>query len=265
MRLSISNIAWAFENDLSVYALMKDLAFEGLEIAPTRIFSELPYSKLLAAAEWCEKMLREHGLCIPSMQSIWYGRKENFFNSAEERDALMRYTEAAIDFAQAIGCRNLVFGCPKNRAVPEGLSESEARRIAVDFFKKLGGYAVAHGTVIGIEANPAIYGTNFINRTEEALSLIKEVDSDGVRLNLDVGTMVANDESLDVLCGNIHLVNHVHISEPYLKPIQRRSLHAELLSMLAESGYAGFVSIEMGKVDDLEEIKKAMRYVKEIV
>ena len=265
MRLSISNIAWAVENDSFVYALMKELAFEGLEIAPTRVFPELPYGKLQAAAEWREKMSREHGFCVPSMQSIWYGRKECLFGSAEERAALVQYTEAAIDFAQAIGCRNLVFGCPKNRAVPEGMNATNAHRIAVDFFGELGEYAVAHGTVVGIEANPAIYGTNFVNRTEEALSLIEDVALEGVRLNLDVGTMIANDESVDVLRGKVHLVNHVHISEPYLKPIQHRSIHAELLSTLSENGYAGFVSIEMGKVDDLEEIRKAMLYVKEMV
>ena len=265
MRLSISNIAWAAENDSFVFALMKELGYEGLEIAPTRIFPELPYSKLPAAVEWREKMSQEHGLCIPSMQSIWYGRKECLFGSAEERAALVRYTEAAIDFAQAIGCRNLVFGCPKNRAVPEGMNDADVRRIAIEFFRELGDYAVAHGTVVGIEANPAIYGTNFVNRTEEALSLIEDVASDGMRLNLDVGTMIANDEFVDGLRGKVHLVNHVHISEPYLKPVQHRSIHAELLSMLSENGYAGFVSIEMGKVDDLEEIKKAMLYVKEMV
>lgn len=265
MRLSISNIAWAADNDSAVYGMMSDLGFKGLEIAPTRIFPDSPYDKCTEAAAWSRNLLAGYGFLVPSMQSIWYGRKENLFNSVEERDALMRYTEAAIDFAKAIGCRNLVFGCPKNRAIPEGMNETDAHRIAVDFFRALGDYAVAHGTVVGIEANPAIYGTNFINRTEEALSLIKEVASDGVRLNLDVGTMVANDESVDVLRGNVHLVNHVHVSEPYLKPIQHRSLHAELLSMLSENGYAGFVSIEMGKVDDFEEIKKAMRYVKEMV
>jgi sugar phosphate isomerase/epimerase len=145
------------------------------------------------------------------------------------------------------------------------MNDADVRRIAIEFFRELGDYAVAHGTVVGIEANPAIYGTNFVNRTEEALSLIEDVASDGVRLNLDVGTMIANDEFVDGLRGKVHLVNHVHVSEPYLKAIQHRSIHAELLSMLSENGYAGFVSIEMGKVDDLEEIKKAMLYVKEMV
>jgi len=264
MKLSISNIAWVAENDSVVYAMMKELGYGGLEIAPTRIFPDSPYTKLQAAAEWRERMSREHGLCIPSMQSIWFGRKENLFSSAEERSALAQYTKSSIDFAQAIGCKNLVFGCPKNRAVPEGMSCGDARGIAVDFFREMGEYALACGTVVGIEANPAIYGTNFINDTESALSLIEEVASDGIRLNLDVGTMVANGESLDVLRGRLHLVNHVHVSEPYLKPIENRSLHKDLLAMLGEAKYAGYVSIEMGKVDPLEEIRKAMTYVKDL-
>lgn len=265
MKLSISNIAWTAESDLTVYAAMKELGYEGLEIAPTRIFPDAPYGKLQEAAEWHEKMLREYGLSIPSMQSIWYGRKENLFCSFDERSALTQYTKSAIDFAKAIGCKNLVFGCPKNRAIPEAMPYGDAQDIAVDFFREVGAYAAACGTVVGIEANPAIYGTNFINDTESALSLIDEVASDGIRLNLDVGTMVANGESLDILRGRLHLVNHVHISEPYLKPIQKRKLHEELLAMLGDAKYAGYVSIEMGKVDHLEEIRKAMLYVKEMV
>ena len=76
--------------------------------------------------------------------------------------------------------------------------------------------------------------------------------------------MVANGETVDVLRGREHLVNHVHVSEPYLKPIQKRDLHAELLARLSECGYGGYVSIEMGKVDSLEEIRKSMVYVKEM-
>ena len=45
-----------------------------------------------------------------------------------------------------------------------------------------------------MEANPAIYNTNYINTTQEALDLIREVGSDGFRLNLDVGTMLENGE-----------------------------------------------------------------------
>ena len=120
MKLSISNIGWSNENDVNVYELMKKYGYSGLEIAPTRIFPEAPYDKLKEAGVWVENFKKKYGLCVSSMQSIWFGRQEKIFGSKEERQILVEYTKKAIDFASVIGCRNLVFGCPRNRNLPEG-------------------------------------------------------------------------------------------------------------------------------------------------
>ena len=138
--------------------------------------------------------------------------------------------------------------------------------IAITFFRELGEYAWKHGTVIGMEANPPMYHTNFINTTKEALELVERVDSRGLLLNLDVGTMLANGEDCTELEGRIGLVNHVHISEPGLKPVQERPLHQELKKVLQEERYGGFVSVEMGKTEDgsPDAAKDAMSYVRSI-
>ena len=115
-----------------------------------------------------------------------------------------------------------------------------------------------------MEPNPPIYNTNYINDTKSALELIEQVDSRGFKLNLDVGTMIQNDESIDELIGYVQLINHVHISEPGLKLIERRNLHRELMKLLAEEGYQRFVSIEMGKRDDLMEIENVLKYVRNV-
>ena len=52
MKLSISNIGWDAEQDEAVYRLMGAYGFSGLEIAPTRIFPEAPYSQREAAKRW---------------------------------------------------------------------------------------------------------------------------------------------------------------------------------------------------------------------
>ena len=262
MKLSISNIAWRLENDNLIYLMMKKNGFIGLEIAPTRVFPNNPYDQLKKAKVWKDSLLNKYGLSVSSMQSIWFGKIERLFANAEERASLIRYTKQAIDFAEAIECKNLVFGCPKNRTVPENMSYSTANSIAVEFFKEIGDYAASHNTVIGMEANPVIYNTNFINDTASALKLIDEVDSDGFRLNLDVGTMIYNNEPVDVLNDKVHLINHVHISEPYLKPVQERVLHKELIHLLSSAGYKGFVSIEMGKVENIGTMENIMTYVK---
>lgn len=261
MKLSISNIAWSAENDKAVYAMMNKYGFTGLEIAPTRIFPNEPYGQLDVAKKWAQDLNCVYGFTVPSMQSIWFGKSERMFASKEERANLIQYTKQAVDFAEAIDCKNLVFGCPKNRAIPENMEQAKAYDIAVKFFKELGDYAALHNTVIGMEANPPIYNTNFINTTASALELISAVDSKGFRLNLDVGTMIYNKESVDILADKIQLINHVHISEPYLKPIQKRGLHKDLISMLLNADYNGYISIEMGKVECIKELQNTMEYV----
>ena len=260
MRLSISNIGWAEENDVAVYTMMKNYGFTGLEIAPTRIFPEQPYNKLDDAREWADKLKAENGFVVPSMQSIWYGRTEKLFGTDEERSALIDYTKKAIDFAETVGCKNLVFGCPRNRSIPDGADE----RITIKFFKEIGDYAAEHGTVIGMEANPPIYNTNYINDTVSALELIEKVESEGFKLNLDVGTMVENGEDVNVLKRREKYINHVHISEPDLKHIEDRQLHRDLGALLKACNYNGFVSIEVGKQEKVENLENMMRYVEEI-
>lgn len=258
MKLSMSNIGWTAEQDSQVCELMKQYGFSGLEIAPTRIFPEAPYDKLKKAGVWVEGLKKKYGLCVPSMQSIWYGRQEKIFGSLDEFVRLVDYTKKAVNFAEAIDCKNLVFGCPGNRSVPDGANPS----IGIDFFKEIGDYAANRGTVIGLEANPVIYNTNYINDTDSAFRLIDQVSSDGFKLNLDVGTMIHNKEKAEDLKGKVHLINHVHISEPGLKPLVERELHSELKHILADENYQGFVSIEMGKIDDIHILEEKMRYVR---
>ena len=260
MKLSISNIGWQAQDDLKVYELMKAHGFAGLEIAPTRIFPDNPYEDLKEAQEWSLKIKADQGFNISSMQSIWYGRSEKVFGSEEERNALIDYTKKAIDFAEAIGCPNLVFGCPRNRSIPDDAKIEDS----VPFYKTLGDYASTHGCIVAMEANPPIYNTNFINTTKQALDLIKMVDSEGFLLNLDVGTMVENKEGVSVLEGYEKYIHHVHISEPGLKPVEKRSLHNELAALLKAARYDGFVSIEVGKQDDVMALDSMMDHVEAV-
>lgn len=260
MKLSISNIAWDFNSDIEVYKLMKEYGYCGLEFAPTRIFPNHPYDKLEDAKKWRNHIEKNYSLTLASMQSIWYGRQEKLFGTSEEVNILFEYTKKAINFAATTGCGNLVFGCPKNRILPKNVNQERA----IPFFKKLGDYAAEKNTVIGIEPNPPIYSTNYINDTASALELIKNVDSDGFRLNLDIGTIIQNHENIQEVFDNINLINHIHISEPALKVIEQRELHQELKQILEKAGYRKFVSIEMGKQREISVIEKTMQYIQEV-
>ena len=260
MKLSISNIGWSEADDRVVYDRMKELGYIGLEIAPTRVFPTLPYADPEAAAEWKASLRAEYGLEICSMQSIWYGRNERIFGKREERQALEEYTYRAVDFAAAVGCKNLVFGCPKNRVFPEGGDEKDGKA----FFENIGSYAWKRDCVISLEANPVIYQTNFLNTTSETLTYLREMDHPGLGLNLDTGTMVENRESIDILRGYENMIRHVHISEPWLAGLQKRNLHAKLAEFLRNMDYKGYISIEVKKQEDLTDLWQMMKYVKDI-
>lgn len=260
MKISASNIGWKKEYDDQMYIWMRDNGISGLEIAPTRIYEVNPYDHCDDAKAWANRLKSVYDLEISSMQSIWYGRSENIFASKEERESLIEYTKKAINFANAINCHNLVFGCPRNRNVPEGADIS----VAEEFFSILGEYAYMADTVVAMEANPPIYNTNYINTTLQAIELVKRINNPGFRLNLDMGTMIANDENFNDLEGYVSIINHVHISEPGLVAIEKRAIHDELSKALKETDYCGYVSLEMKTQDNIQDIKNNVLYIKDM-
>lgn len=259
MKVTISNIAWQAENDAEMYSFLKEKKCTEIEIAPTRIFPENPYADLNKVANFKERLQKNYGLQVVSMQSICFGRNEAIFSSEEERNSLLEYIKQSIDFASVLGCNNLVFGSPKNRNI-----NSNQEEIAISYFSEIGKYAAQKNTVFAFEANPVIYGTNFINTTQQALDFVKECNVEGLKVNLDLGTIIYNEEDLAILENNLKWINHVHISEPYLEEIQHRSLHKELATILRENKYKNYISVEMKSVSELEKIKDIIQYTQDV-
>lgn len=260
MKLSISNIAWNSEYNQMVYEYLSKKNFNGIEIAPTKLFPESPYDHIEEAVEYFSKLKNMYNLEVSSMQSIWYGQQGNIFDSENDRLNLQKYTFKAIDFASKIACKNLVFGNPKARNKGEGHTDDEV----FEFFKNISDYAHNKSTCIALEPNPEIYGTNFINFTNQAFDFCKKSGCDNLRVNVDFGTIVYNNESLEWLQKDLPLVNHIHISEPYLKKIEKRELHNRLTA-LEQLGYDKYVSIEMGLQDTIADVFEVIDYVYEVL
>ena len=259
MKLSISNIAWTLEEDLTMYSFLKQVGFEGIEVAPTRIFAENPYDKKEEALAFKKHLQTTYNLDICSLQAICFGKNEAIFGTEYERNTIKDYVKKAIDFAETINCKNLVFGSPKNRIIAEGQEQ-----LAQSFFGELADYSEDNNTVLAIEPNPEIYGTNFLNTTQQALDFVNAVSKKGLKVNIDLGTMIHNNENLNVLEENLSQINHIHISEPFLEPILEREIHKELYLLLKKNKYENFVSIEMKNPNDIEKVKNAVYYIKDV-
>ena len=70
MKLSASNIAWDSNDDELMYCKLNELGFDGLEIAPTRIFPNNPYDKLDEAKAFQTMLKSKFSLEISSMPHV---------------------------------------------------------------------------------------------------------------------------------------------------------------------------------------------------
>jgi D-psicose/D-tagatose/L-ribulose 3-epimerase len=266
--LSISNIAWPAHENSEILFLMKEKKFSGLEVAPTTIWSNSPDVSKKDIATFKEHV-NEYGIDVVAMQSLLYGHPEmTIFNDRDARNLTLTHLRKCIDLGAELGISAYVFGSPKNRCIPDEAGP-EYQRIAFDFFDTIGDYAYDNGGVLCIEPNPVSYGTNFINSTFEALKFVKLINNPGLKINVDTGTIIENQEDFySILRGSMDYIGHVHVSEPFLNPIDRtRSEHKGLSSLLEAEGYSQYVSIEMKKVSETAcicNVQDAIDYISEL-
>lgn len=264
IKLACSNLSWKTEDNEKVLSFLNEKKINGIELAPSKLFGNFELRK--AHIAHIERIKKIYNLPVVSLQSIWFGLNQNIYRSKEDRNILLRRTKKLIVFADKIGCRNIVFGCPKNRNIPENMLKQSidyAKEIALDFFYEIGMYCKKHSTVLSLEANPNIYGTNFLNTTLECIDFTNKLSISSVKTNLDFGTIIYNKENLKEIEPNIDKINHVHISEPYLKLIEQNEKHKELFKILQNCNYCGFVSIEMNN-QSYKDLIESINYVQAI-
>ena len=270
MKCAISNIAWLPHEARRVYALMQRHGFAGLEVAPGLALPDEadPFRPSAAGVRAFRADCAEFGLTPVSMQSLLFGATgAQLFGAAAECAALEAGIERAIGLAELLGIPNLVFGSPRNRAYPDGMSRDAALDQAATVFARLGDKALAAGAVLAIEPNPASYGTNFLTTLAEAADFVTRLAHPGVTLNYDIGALLAEGEDAHAAARYAAArgrVSHVHISEPELAPAPADAAgFAAIARQLAGQGYQGWFSIEMRRPerDALAVIEACLRRV----
>lgn len=272
-KLAMSNIAWSPEERLEAYAILAEAGFTELEIAPGLFFhaAEDPFLPDTASARRARAEAANAGLAVVSMQSLLFGvTGASLFEGAEARAAFEAGMRRAIALAERFGIPNLVFGSPLQRRVPEGLAMADALDQAAAVFRRLGDAAAAADTRIGIEANPAAYGTNFCTTLDEALGFVGQVDHPAIVPHLDLGAMHMNGDFASVpqrLPALAPRLSHVHVSEPGLAPAPADpAALAPVLAGLGAQGYSGAISIEMKRAPEgLAAVRRAVRGLAEAV
>jgi D-psicose/D-tagatose/L-ribulose 3-epimerase len=265
MRIAISNIAWKPWEDEEMAELLPTLGVRAIEIAPTRIDPD-PLSLDANALATYRRLWNDHGLEIVAMQALLFQRPDlTIFGEQSARSATRTYLERMADIAVAEGAGVMVFGSPGNRRT-SGQARETIDGIAEPFFRALGDHAHALGTTLCIEPNPPQYGCDFVATSSEAIDLVGRVASLGFGLHLDAAAMTLAGEIPEVaLPIAIPLLRHFHISEPDLAPIGAGGTrHKVFASLLRDSGYGGWMSVEMraaSETSNREAVTRALDVV----
>lgn len=268
MKIAISNIAWNKEEDTKILPILKKYLIQGVEVAPTKIW-ENPTEESGQTIRRYREFWGKEKILIPSIQAILFGHPELLiFTEKEKRQETFLYLEKMIKVSALLGAGIIVFGSPANRDAGK-LSKEKILRIAAEFFYKIAEIAKKNKIFFCIEPNPKEYGTNFINKTSEAIELIKLVDHSHFRLHLDCGVIAVNKEGYEkAIREGFAYLQHFHVSERNLLPIGKGDTdHKKVAKILKDLKYDKWVSVEMRAqsiTNNQENVEKALELVSSI-
>jgi len=266
MNLAVSNIAWQPEEDAAAFDILRVLGVTLLEIAPSRRWPD-PAIAGVADAQLYRQELRTAGFSVASFQAILFGKPElTIFEGPEPRGKCVAYLAHIAQLAAACGTRPLVFGAPKNRRLPEGLPVEDADCIALEFFGELARQAAELGVSFCLEPNPAAYGCNYLTHVTDAARIVRQVNSPGLRFQIDAGELAMNSEAVEpVIKEQADIIGHVHISQAMLAGFEKPwEGHTTLAQARAQINYGLHLSIEMKRpVDGLDGVRRAVEFVRD--
>lgn len=252
MRLAVSNIAWAREDDDAAARALKRAGVDAVELAPAKYFSDPPNASAAEIAT-VQTFWQGHGLPIVAMQALLFAAPDlKLFGSDDERATLAHYLSGVLRVGAQLGAKVFVFGSPKNRR-RDSLDGARAFAIAKEFFLSVGSAASILGVSLCIEANPAEYGADFILSTAEAAELVEAVGSPGFGLHLDLGGMqLRGDDILASVRRYASTMKHIHLSAPHLESLannvksnDRGIDYRAVLDLLDTLRFSGYASVEM--------------------
>lgn len=247
--LCVSNICNNFKNE-QFYRILNSYNIKYLEIAPTKYGK---WDELFSDFKEKEN-INKHNLELYSFQSISYTINDNIF---EKNNNLLGHIKKVIDLAIINGVKNLVFGCPKNRNIPENMDNID---IFIEFMRDLGNYIGERDLIISIENNSKKYNCNFLNTITEIGEMCKLINHKNIKIMIDLGNCIMEDDEIDDILKYPKLINHIHISVPYMKDFidYNEEKYIKFKLLLQKINYNKIISLEFLNNSNLEYLNKSL-------
>lgn len=181
-----------------------------------------------------------------------------------DRARIAQYVQIALQRAEEVGIRVIVFGSGKARACPPDYQQQPALYQLAEHLTIWSQWATQHGIQIVLE--PLRYAeTNILNTVAESIDFVETIAKSGTRLLADIYHMTANREDPRTLYAATPLLTHAHIAEHQERaaPGRHGDNFLPYLSVLQQIGYDQRISVECRWYDLASEVPLAIKTVRE--
>ncbi|MDW8289961.1 MAG: sugar phosphate isomerase/epimerase family protein [Armatimonadota bacterium] len=252
MRFAICNELFAGWSLRQVMEYCRGLGYHAIEIAPFTLADSV---EQVSAGERAaiRQMAAETGIEIVGLHWLLVKPEGLHLTTADAqvRQRTAQYLTALAHFCADIGGKVLVLGSPRQRSVPPDSTAEQAWERALETLRPAIRAAEERGVVWCIEPlSPA--ETNFLNRAEDAIRFVQELNSPAARIILDVKAMSSEGKPIpQIIRDSAGWFAHFHANDPNLKgPGMGEVDFVPILRSLQEVGYQGYLSVEVFDYSD---------------
>jgi sugar phosphate isomerase/epimerase len=247
VRFAICNETFEGWDHARVCRFVAGLGYQGLEVAPFTLAPRVTD----VSAERRRQLRREAEECGLQIIGLHWllARTEGLQLTAADEGVRRRTAEYLVELARC--CRDLggdlmVFGSPAQRRIPTGATRAQATEYAADTFRQALPGVADCGVKICLEPlSPP--EADFINTCAEAVDLLDRVNHPNFVLHLDVKAMATDEAPAPVLIRrHAARAGHFHANDVNKRgPGFGDTDFVPIFRALRESGYAGWVSVEV--------------------
>jgi D-psicose/D-tagatose/L-ribulose 3-epimerase len=226
---------------------MRKAGYTGIEIAPFTLAEDPATVSPAKRAEY-KQIIADEGLAFVGLHWLMASPKGLHVTTPDTavRDRSWFHVRNLIGLCADLGPNGvMVFGSPHQRTSTGGLTRQQATRNYVEGLVSVAPHAADRGVTILIEALP-IGQSDVVQTLEEAVALVKEINSPAIRTMFDTHNAIDEIEPHAVLLDRYYdFIRHVHVNELDGRHCGQADYDfAPILEVLKRRHYAGWVSLE---------------------